>query len=324
MPADSNLTEALRAFKFERILSSNSQQKTVALLGSIDSQPAILTLERLHYDTDILSNSSTALSTTADNNNNLSQIIDITNINLLGHNDIYRWFTTLSAQSLPHNPSNKLNLIYPATAKHIKKYQSQKLHIVKETPQLYADIVEPYIKSMQGDRIQWVRNILYHGAELENVLYRDSDKENGFVLLPDMKWDGKTIESLYVCCIVNRLDVASIRDLNWPQHGEWLKWLQEQIETVVAEKIYKGKVARDELRIFVHYQPSYYHFHVHVVNVMHEGLGNGISAGKAILLLDVIEDLKLLGDEGFKKKSLSYLVGEQSDLWGLFKENGVV
>ncbi len=43
-----------------------------------------------------------------------------------------------------------------------------------------------------------------------------------------------------------------------------------------------------QLRMFVHYQPSYYHFHVHFC---HTGLGNngpGAAVGKAHLLDDII------------------------------------
>ena len=47
-------------------------------------------------------------------------------------------------------------------------------------------------------------------------------------------------------------------------------------------------VQPQQLRLFVHYQPSYYHFHVHFC---HTGLGNngpGAAVGKAHLLDDVI------------------------------------
>ena len=47
-------------------------------------------------------------------------------------------------------------------------------------------------------------------------------------------------------------------------------------------------VQPDQLRMYVHYQPSYYHFHVHLC---HTGLGAnspGAAVGKAHLLDDVI------------------------------------
>lgn len=45
-------------------------------------------------------------------------------------------------------------------------------------------------------------------------------------------------------------------------------------------------VPASQLRLFVHYQPSYYHLHVHFVHV--SVASHGTSAGKAIVLDDVI------------------------------------
>lgn len=45
-------------------------------------------------------------------------------------------------------------------------------------------------------------------------------------------------------------------------------------------------VHRPLLRLFVHYPPSYWHFHVHFVHV--DLASPGVAAGKAILLDDVI------------------------------------
>lgn len=46
-------------------------------------------------------------------------------------------------------------------------------------------------------------------------------------------------------------------------------------------------VRADELRIYLHYQPSYYHLHVHFMHTKHDA-GAGMAAGKAHLLEDVI------------------------------------
>ena len=62
--------------------------------------------------------------------------------------------------------------------------------------------------------LQWVYNILNHKSETERIIFEDSDPETGFVLLPDIKWDGKQVESLYVCAIVQNRNIKSIRDLN--------------------------------------------------------------------------------------------------------------
>jgi hypothetical protein len=60
--------------------------------------------------------------------------------------------------------------------------------------------------------------------------------------------------------------------------------------------------------------PSYYHLHIHIVHTDYHG-SDGMAVGKASLLDDVIEQLALLGPEGFKRKTITVIVGEESDLW---------
>jgi len=40
-----------------------------------------------------------------------------------------------------------------------------------------------------------------------------------------------------------------------------------------------------------------------------------MSVGKAWLVDDVIEQLSYLGPEGFKQKTITFIIGEESDLW---------
>ena len=49
----------------------------------------------------------------------------------------------------------------------------------------------------------------------------------------------------------------------------------------------RHEVAADQLRVFIHYQPSYYHLHVHFLHVKHDS-GMGMAVGKAHLLSNVI------------------------------------
>lgn len=48
----------------------------------------------------------------------------------------------------------------------------------------------------------------------------------------------------------------------------------------------KWGVGADELRVLLHYQPSYYHLHVHFAHLACPAAG--VAAGKALLLDDVI------------------------------------
>ncbi|KAG7691479.1 hypothetical protein KL930_001164 [Ogataea haglerorum] len=279
------------AFQFERLLSSDSQLKTIALLGTIDGRAAILQLEKSHFDTASLPR------------------LPVQEIREIASNDVYHWAMTTLQQSADRDPAAKLNLIYPASETHIRKYEKPVLHIVRETPELYRSVVLPYIETMRGDVIKWVRNILYEGAEADRVVVKNDD----FVLLPDMKWDGTTLESLYLCCIVYRDDIASIRDLN-ETHIPYLERIAGTLRTEIPRRY---SIAGDQLRIFVHYQPSYYHFHLHVVNTAYHGLGESILAGRAILLEEVIDTLRFLGPEGYQRRTLTYAINESHKLWEL-------
>lgn len=290
------LQELIHKFQFQETLKSDPQTKSLVLLGIIDNESAIVLLEK------------SAFSLEPDADVSLEKIIQ--DLKLIQNNDIYFWSLATLSQNIDHTPAAKVNLIYPATETHIKKYSLQKLHVVRETPEIYKEVVAPFIETQKGDRIQWVHNILFHGKESESVLYHDKDPQNGFVLLPDMKWDRISMDALYLMAIVQRTDISSVRDLN-SSHIDFLKSLQERVKKLANETY---GVAEDELRVFIHYQPSYYHFHIHVVRVTHPGLGDGINAGRAILLDDVIENIQLVSDY-YQQRTLTYVLGENHKLW---------
>lgn len=75
--------------------------------------------------------------------------------------------------------------------------------------------------------IQWVYNILERKSEAERIVCEDTDPINGFTLVPDLKWDGTTLETLYLLAIARVHDIKSIRDLN-ETHLPLLKNIQEK------------------------------------------------------------------------------------------------
>ncbi|PVH16757.1 uncharacterized protein CXQ87_004309 [Candidozyma duobushaemuli] len=299
-----SLQELINKFQYQETLKSDPQTKSLVLLGTIDNESAIVSLEKSAFSLD------------SDADVSLEKIIQ--DLKLIQNNDIYFWSSATLTQSIDQTPAAKVNLIYPATETHIKKYSSQKLHVVRETTEIYKEVVAPFIETQKGDRIQWVHNILFHGKESESVLYHDKDPQNGFVLLPDMKWDKISMDALYLMAIVQRTDISSVRDLN-SSHIDFLKSLQERVKKLANETY---GVAEDELRVFIHYQPSYYHFHIHVVRVTHPGLGDGINAGRAILLDDVIENIQLVSDY-YQQRTLTYVLGENHKLWDALSKRNV-
>ena len=57
-------------------------------------------------------------------------------------------------------------------------------------------------------------NILEHKKEVERIIYEDLDETNGFILMPDIKWDGKQMGDLYVIAICHKHGIRSISDLD--------------------------------------------------------------------------------------------------------------
>ncbi|CAN6614763.1 m7GpppX diphosphatase [Trichomonascus vanleenenianus] len=284
------MADLVEKFVYTETLSSKSMLKSATLLGTIDGEPAIVTLEKLPFnitDPDFLKS------------------LNLAEVRNLDVNDIYSWNVATVHQDLETRPAAKVNLIYPATETHIKKYREQQRIVVVETPEKYRQIVEPYIETMKGDRIKWVYNILFDGVEADRVILRDDDPEQGFVLLPDMKWDRKTIESMYLVAIALRKDISSIRDLT-KEHIPYLQHLKFKITAAVQAKY---GLAANQLKMYFHYQPSYYHLHLHVANVAHEQL----DFGKSILIDNVIDQLTYLGD--MKKATISYVLGTGHQLY---------
>ena len=61
--------------------------------------------------------------------------------------------------------------------------------------------------------------------ESERIVFEDPHPQNGFILLPDMKWDGLIMSNLYLVAIVNVRNIKSLRDLN-EEHLPLLKNIQ--------------------------------------------------------------------------------------------------
>lgn len=259
---------------------------------------------------------------------------------------------TNAASNTPSVPDLKLNLIYPCTPTHIRKYTSQSLRYVTESPEIYSTYIRPYIDRTQRTpkRVDWIYNILDGITEQDDIIYRSPDFRSptkiaiatdpatstssspppGFLLLPDLNWDRKTLTSLHLLALVQRRDLTSLRDLRTTDIP-WLKNMLAQIRNAAAS--HGNDLARaqglsdtelmdtDQVKCYVHYQPTYYHFHVHVVHVLLEPEGSTQSVGKAFGLETLVAMLEGMArgdaqvDIGLDQVDLTYFVGEESEIW---------
>ncbi|KAJ2739594.1 hypothetical protein GGI20_006081 [Coemansia sp. BCRC 34301] len=310
--AVSEIEGLLRRFQFREVLSDDTSSKTIWLLGVIAASSAgdaanepvvaghnaaIVVLERMSFSPQAIARSDHA------NCALLQPILLATG----ERNDVYAWATG-EASVAALRPDLRVALTYPATQKHIDKHRRQLRKWVSETPTLYARITKPFIDSQPASRIQWVYNILSKQVESEHIVFEDSDPENGFIILPDLKWDATNTDNMYLVAIVHRRDLQSLRDLN-SSHLPLLYNLRDKA-AVAAQKY---GVLPDQLRLYIHYQPSYYHLHVHITNVMLEG--KGMLAGRAHLLDCVIDNIANIASDYYQRSTIPYVLGSSDELW---------
>lgn len=189
---------------------------------------------------------------------------------------------------------------------------------MRETPALYGRIVRPYIDAFPASRTQWIDEIISGRSEAEKILFRSPESDPfGFLILPDMKWDLTGLTSLYLVALTLLPNIKCLRDLTC-LHLPLLRSIRREAINVVKTR---WDLEATELRLFVHYQPSYYHFHVHIVNANYTGL-MGMIVGQAHMLDDIIALLELDEPNGpsvFQRMTLSYGLGEQHGLFAPMK-----
>ncbi|KAI5994734.1 HIT-like domain-containing protein [Pisolithus albus] len=287
----------LQDFEFERVLDKNPYFRCLNVLGTLPASsisssdasssgsasdghlPAILRLERTPLPLNLPQEFSSGV---------------LEQAKTLGNTDIYTWMNGWLKRR-DDLPDLKISVICPATDAHIRKYSKQDILMVHETPELYEKVVKPYIEAfplrghnelrrLSDANSLRVRNILDGTSEAQSLLHF-TDK---FLVLPDMKWDPTTspLTALYLLALVRDTSIRSMRDLRGGESGHLplLKAIRDAAHSIVERKY---GLARGSVRLYVHYQPSYYHFHVPIVHASQSGI-MGTTVGQAHLLDDII------------------------------------
>ncbi|KAE8979621.1 hypothetical protein PR002_g24371 [Phytophthora rubi] len=298
---DVGSSKMLRDFNLARVLKRTDTE--LALLGNFKSDN--------HKKAAVL-----VIQTAAMDSGSLDRLLAGMSLHEILVNDIY---STFQGDVVRDVKPYKVNLIYPANERHVRKHTDQNFHMVVETKEAYRMITKPYIDSIPPENIEWVYNILEHKSESERIIFEDSHPRNGFVLLPDFKWsDPSKLESLYCLAIVHDRTLRSLRDLTG-SHLKLLRNIRNAGLEVLSEKF---GVKASSIRMYLHYQPTYYHLHVHFSHVK---MTQGTFSGKAVLLEDVIYNLSVNSDH-YKNATLSFVVGEMQhkQLFELFCEKHII
>ncbi|KAL1229249.1 m7GpppX diphosphatase [Trichinella pseudospiralis] len=205
--------------------------------------------------------------------------------NNLMNNDVYSIHLAVAEQANDDLNALQLTVIQPASEQHIQKWSEEERCMVSETADDYRSITLQYIEKHKLS-LQWVQNVLDGTAESERIVCNDPDPDIGFILAPSLRWDGKDVNQLYLTAICRRQNLKSLRDLR----AEHLPMLQNiwTKSTVTIEERYGVPVNR--LCIFFHYQPTYYHLHIHFTHLRETTAGTAV--GRAHLYADVVDNLR--------------------------------
>ncbi|CAJ1057921.1 m7GpppX diphosphatase [Xyrichtys novacula] len=284
----------LLGFKTSSVLSGSAREKNIFIHGKLADEEAVVIMEKTPIREDTL-----------------AELFRGSTLKLEMRNDIY---STYRLQAPLHLNEIKTTVVCPATEKHVKKYQRQESFLVEETGEDYESITLPYIKQ-QSFSLQWVYNILEKKAEADRIVYEDPDPKLGFVLLPDFKWDQKQVEDLYLIAIAHCRDIKSIRDLK-SDHLPLLKNIFQKGKEAI---MLRYNLPASKLRVYLHYQPSYYHLHVHFTKLGFEA--PGCSVERAHLLSDVIQNLQS-DSQYYKTRTLYFPLRAEDGLLSKFRELG--
>lgn len=326
----------LAQFEPVRILNNNSTHKSVSLLGHYGNLSrdkfTIIVLEKTAFTEAQLRNYSvvtkaavtqTATTTTtlseseSENSSTTAEGVVAAERSVFSSkshlrtefiNDIYGNFLCVTD---PEVNQLKVTIIYPATEKHISKYSAHARFLLEETADDYRSVTLPHLEQEQLS-LEWLYNILEHRKEKDRIVFEDPSDEVGFILLPDLKWDGKTLEQLYLLALVRPKGIKSLRDLT-PGHLPLLRNIREGGIKAIKERY---GISSDHLRIYVHYQPSFYHLHVHFTYLKHDP--PGIHCEKSHLLTTIIENLELVPDY-YQRVTLSCVLSETDKLYAKLK-----
>ncbi|CAM9304297.1 unnamed protein product [Ascophyllum nodosum] len=230
-------------------------------------------------------------------------------------------------QGNSHNYS--LEVVAPAPQRTIDRSRSVPTVMVSETAEMHASRTAPFIDEVlaRGNSLTWLFNVLAKKKEAERILYAD-DQENGFLMTVDTKWrthpdvssvpraewfGHSSVADLYCLAICHKRGIRTLRDLRSAHVPMLQEMYRRGVETI--EAVYG--VPEDQLRVFVHYLPQFFHFHVHFTRV-HNSIG--VEVERAHLLLDIIQNLQEDG-EFYSRRTMQFRLRQNDALLKALKNN---
>ena len=257
--------QSLSSFQWTSTMAESND--SIALLGTFlpSPAPAVLVVKPPRLSASALID---PLATTA--------------ISLRHSNSIYYSFT---APLLPCH----VDVTYPAPARVISSLSSSNV-LVTETSSSYLSIHLPHITSLlqSPTHLDWVWNIIEGRSEVDRVLFASpSSSPHPFTLVAHPEWDLRTTNAFHAIALFHDSTLRSLRDLT-AEHLPMLAELRREVGRVVEDRL---GVTESGVMLYLHYPPSYYLLHVHVVGVdVDKGFSSAVN--KAVDLFEVEQQLR--------------------------------
>jgi len=140
----------------------------------------------------------------------------------------------------------------------ISKLKKTNKKIIRETYEQYLEFIET--RDINKDK--WIYNIIDGLAEQSSILYKD-DK---CIIMPTYTWNSIDINKLHILCIPFDKSLRCIRSLD-KNSIPLLNYMKQ-----VSLEIINTKYDLDDtnLKIFLHYNPSPYHLHIHFIHTIYQ------------------------------------------------------
>lgn len=181
---------------------------------------------------------------------NISGINDCDN-KLLLNNDGTKWYpiSQIKREINTNEQKNIHNLEFRLyDSENVPRYKKK---IMSETYDQYIS----KLNSLDKQKSKWIYNIVDGKSEQDKIIFMD-DK---FILMPTYFWNEEDICKMHLLAIVKNTKLKSLRDLRSCD-----VFLLEHI-LLISKNIIKNKynVEHNLLKIYVHYPPSAWLFHIH-------------------------------------------------------------
>ncbi|OBA28601.1 HIT-like protein [Hanseniaspora valbyensis NRRL Y-1626] len=163
--------------------------------------------------------------------------------------------------------------------------------------------------------LNWVFNIFDGLKEQDRIRFQNTD----FLVSPDMKWTDETdLKSMYMLLLFKDTRLKTIRDLKSSDDLKLLKDVKNDIETKLLKQY--GNLPLNKVKLFFHYQPSYYQLHLHIVHCDNELNYKSMLLGKDCHFLDTVIDNLEMNLDYYQKCKMVYCLNDNSELYKRFQK----